>query len=77
MPLPPKHIRCIVSLNIVGLKLITFHLSFGGSPLIRALDSSVSRIPTRRDKSNISDMYLSADSVLSNFQFSKRVVVSH
>ena len=73
----PNKLRCIVSLNVVALKLTTCHLRFGGSPLLRDLDSSVSPISTRRDKSGISDMYLSTDSVLSKFLFSKRVVFSH
>ena len=60
-----------VSMSVVGLTLTTCHLNLVGSPLIGALDSSVSPIPTRRAKSDISAMYVSADSVLSNIRFSK------
>ena len=39
----PNNIRCIVSLNVVGLKL-----TFAGSHLMRALDSYSSPIPLTR-----------------------------
>ena len=43
----PNNILCILSLNVVGLKLTKCHLSFACSHLMRALDSYSSPIPTR------------------------------
>ena len=53
----PNNIRCIVSLNVVGMKLTTCHLSFAGSPRMRAFDNYSSPIPTRRAKSDMSEIY--------------------
>ena len=54
----PNNIRCIVSHNIIGLKLTTCSQSFAGSPLMRALNGSSSAIPTRGAKSDTSEIYL-------------------
>ena len=40
-------------------------------------DNSSSPIPTRRAKSDMSEINFSVDSVFSNFRFSKRVVFNH
>ena len=64
----------MVSLCVVGLNLTTCHRRFGGSPRIRAFDSSSSFIPTNRASLDISSIYFSAYSEFINFLFSKRIV---